>query len=211
MVTGAKNSRAIKSPHHSALPTRKSPTQTHPDRKNSAAHWNWARYYHAELGRFISRDPIGYVDGMNLYRAYFVPGTVDPNGTHTREECLQAYTTALFLCHMLYNKCMSEGGGYDGGLGGLATWLFCESAKQSCDIGAESAYYACLALAEEGPGPGTVLCGGGLIVVGGVICCLDTPAPGPADCVGGPIVALGVTVICSDDEDKGGGPPAPGG
>jgi RHS repeat-associated protein len=81
MVTGAKNSPAFKSPHHSALPTRKSPTQTHPHRKNSTAHWNWARYYHAELGRFISRDPIGYVDGMNLYRPYFVPGAVDPTGT----------------------------------------------------------------------------------------------------------------------------------
>ena len=39
-----------------------------------------ARYYHAELGRFISRDPIGYVDGMSLYRAYFVPGGADPSG-----------------------------------------------------------------------------------------------------------------------------------
>ena len=89
MVTGAKTSRAFKSPHHSALPTRKSPTQTHPDRKNSAAHWNWARYYHAELGRFISRDPIGYVDGMNFYRAYFVAGDVDPDGTNLHESvCL---------------------------------------------------------------------------------------------------------------------------
>ena len=33
-----------------------------------------ARYYHAELGRFVSRDPFGYVDGMNSYRAYFVLG-----------------------------------------------------------------------------------------------------------------------------------------
>ena len=39
-----------------------------------------ARYYHAELGRFIARDPSGYVDGMNLYRAYFIPGGMDPNG-----------------------------------------------------------------------------------------------------------------------------------
>ncbi len=37
--------------------------------------------YHAALGRFISRDPIGYVDGMSLYRAYFVPGALDPEGT----------------------------------------------------------------------------------------------------------------------------------
>ena len=39
-----------------------------------------ARFFHAELGVFISRDPIGYIDGMNLYRAYFVPSDVDPLG-----------------------------------------------------------------------------------------------------------------------------------
>ena len=38
------------------------------------------RYYSAELGRFVSRDPIGYVDGMNLYRGYFVPNMLDPSG-----------------------------------------------------------------------------------------------------------------------------------
>lgn len=42
-----------------------------------------ARYYHAEMGRFISRDPIGYVDGMSLYRGYFVPGGTDPLGLLT--------------------------------------------------------------------------------------------------------------------------------
>ena len=39
-----------------------------------------ARYYSPDLGRFISRDPLGFVDGMSLYRAYFAPGHVDPNG-----------------------------------------------------------------------------------------------------------------------------------
>ena len=80
MVTAAKNSTSPSSPHHSALATRKSPAQTNPDRSDSTVRWNRARYYHAELGRFISRDPIGYVDGMNLYRAYFVPQGVDPRG-----------------------------------------------------------------------------------------------------------------------------------
>ena len=80
MVTAAKNSTTLKSPHRSALATRNSPTQTHLCRNNSTARWNRARYYHAELGRFISRDPIGYVDGMNLYRAYFVPSGFDPSG-----------------------------------------------------------------------------------------------------------------------------------
>ena len=39
-----------------------------------------ARYYSAELGRFLGRDPIGYADGYNLYRGYFVPGGMDPSG-----------------------------------------------------------------------------------------------------------------------------------
>jgi len=39
-----------------------------------------ARYYDATLGRFVGRDPLGYVDGMSLYGGYFVPGGVDPSG-----------------------------------------------------------------------------------------------------------------------------------
>ena len=39
-----------------------------------------ARYYDPQTGEFISRDPLGYVDGMSQYRAYFVPGAVDPTG-----------------------------------------------------------------------------------------------------------------------------------
>ena len=73
MVTGAKNPTSTKRPHHTALPSRKKPIQTHPDRCDPRKRLNRARFYHAELGRFISRDPIGYVDGMSLYRAYFVP------------------------------------------------------------------------------------------------------------------------------------------
>ena len=38
------------------------------------------RYYHPTLGQWINRDPAGYADGMNLYRAYFVPGMMDPSG-----------------------------------------------------------------------------------------------------------------------------------
>ena len=39
-----------------------------------------ARYYDPSTGEFISRDPLEYVDGMSQYRAYFVPGIVDPFG-----------------------------------------------------------------------------------------------------------------------------------
>jgi RHS repeat-associated protein len=38
------------------------------------------RYVHAQLGRFVSRDPSGYVDGMSLYAAYFLLNGTDPMG-----------------------------------------------------------------------------------------------------------------------------------
>ncbi|MBF0202013.1 MAG: RHS repeat-associated core domain-containing protein [Desulfamplus sp.] len=43
-----------------------------------------ARYYSVELGRFVGRDPLGYVDGMSLYRGYFVVNGVDPRGESVR-------------------------------------------------------------------------------------------------------------------------------
>ena len=40
-----------------------------------------ARYYDAEQGRFISRDPAGYIDGSGLYNGYFAWGfAMDPTG-----------------------------------------------------------------------------------------------------------------------------------
>ncbi len=46
----------------------------------SGLHYFRARYWDPALGRFLARDPIGYVDGMNLYQGYFVHGGVDPSG-----------------------------------------------------------------------------------------------------------------------------------
>ena len=39
-----------------------------------------ARMYSVTLGRFVSRDPIGYVNGYGLYLSYFVPNDLDPSG-----------------------------------------------------------------------------------------------------------------------------------
>jgi len=39
-----------------------------------------ARMYSPESGRFVSRDPIGYVDGFSFYRNYFVSSGTDPSG-----------------------------------------------------------------------------------------------------------------------------------
>jgi RHS repeat-associated protein len=43
------------------------------------------RYYDAELGRFASRDPLQYVDGMSMYRGYYVPNGMDPTGLYDYE------------------------------------------------------------------------------------------------------------------------------
>jgi RHS repeat-associated protein len=50
-----------------------------------------ARYFDAELGRFVSRDPLGYVDGMSMYRGYFVPTAMDPSGWFSCDEDCSKY------------------------------------------------------------------------------------------------------------------------
>ena len=41
-------------------------------------------FINVRMGRFISRDPLGYVDGMSLYGAYFAQGfALDPLGNMT--------------------------------------------------------------------------------------------------------------------------------
>jgi len=42
-----------------------------------------ARMYDSVAGRFCSRDPIGYSDGLNLYRNYFSLAATDPTGLET--------------------------------------------------------------------------------------------------------------------------------
>ena len=49
--------------------------------KETGLYYFRARYYDAELGRFLSRDPTGYPDGLNGYAAYYVPNHQDPSGT----------------------------------------------------------------------------------------------------------------------------------
>ncbi len=39
-----------------------------------------ARYYSSTQGRFIGRDPIGYLGGMSFYLPYFIPNRLDPFG-----------------------------------------------------------------------------------------------------------------------------------
>jgi len=43
-------------------------------------HYFRARWMSPSAGRFITRDPIGYVDGPSLFRAFFIMDATDPRG-----------------------------------------------------------------------------------------------------------------------------------
>ena len=61
--------------------TRRKPSPKQSATPNTSLLLIRARYYNSQLGQFISRDPLGYVDGMSQYWAYFVPGATDAKGT----------------------------------------------------------------------------------------------------------------------------------
>lgn len=53
-----------------------------------------ARYFDPEGGRFINRDPIEYIDGMNLYAGYFAQRfMIDPAGTTVKSPIVKGITT----------------------------------------------------------------------------------------------------------------------
>ena len=59
-----------------------------------------ARYYSPSIGRFISRDPIGYKGGINVY-AYVNNNPVnkiDPLGLRSVEECRRKYRNCKLGC-----------------------------------------------------------------------------------------------------------------
>ena len=77
-----------------------------------------ARMYDSFSGRFVSRDPAGYIDGESQYRAYFALKFTDPSGLHfatgrciTCEWGEAGYTSnyaavaEITLCGSLNNDC----------------------------------------------------------------------------------------------------------
>ncbi len=50
-----------------------------------------ARYYEPTTGEFCSKDPLEYVDGMSLYRGYFVPSSIDFSGMTTMSTASDKY------------------------------------------------------------------------------------------------------------------------
>ena len=70
------------------------------------------RYYHAQMGRFVSRDPMGHMDGMSLYGAYFAPDGLDPLGTAVINDPLPARSlgncTTTTSTHLISRCTFSE-------------------------------------------------------------------------------------------------------
>ena len=58
-----------------------------------------ARYYSSNQGRFISRDPLGYVDGTSLYAGYFGAGfNLDPMGLKDTPACRAQFMKEVSSC-----------------------------------------------------------------------------------------------------------------
>ena len=76
-----------------------------------------ARMYSPKLGRFVSRDPIGYVDGFGLYSGYFIPNELDPLGLSKCPDANQILKSLLsnpkggfqHQINSLYNQLSQEG------------------------------------------------------------------------------------------------------
>jgi len=65
----------------SALKPRKTPPDNNSFPTNRIRSLLRARYYDPHTAEFLSTDPLEYVDGMSLFRGYFVGVGVDANGT----------------------------------------------------------------------------------------------------------------------------------
>ncbi|WP_229755034.1 RHS repeat-associated core domain-containing protein [Pseudomonas koreensis] len=91
-------------------------------------HYNRHRYYDPSVARFVSRDPIGYAGGINLYQYAISPTQwVDPNGlcsstlnrelggkAHDKMQAhhliSRAHSTPIHGCHRYYGGASSDSG-----------------------------------------------------------------------------------------------------
>jgi len=71
-----------------------------------------ARMYSPGPGRFIGRDPAGYVDGLGLYMAYFVPNGADPYGLITIKEVEELFQKEMEEALKRQRERKREQGGY---------------------------------------------------------------------------------------------------
>ncbi len=91
-----------------------------------------ARYYSTEQGRFISRDPLGYVDGMGLYAGYFASMFgLDPSGMQCLMFCKCEYECLLYYKSLDDLKILK--------VKLAAAWKTRDAARQAVDAGLATA------------------------------------------------------------------------
>jgi len=99
--------------------------------------------YDPGVGRFCSRDPIGYSDGLGLQTVYFVPFGTDPSGEKftdphsptTKSECLDWYNESVRECYTIPWYRIWE--------------------RHECIQAKRDAYVGCVKRATDIPPPGT--------------------------------------------------------
>ncbi len=62
------------------------------------------RYFSADLGRFVGRDSLGYVDGVSLYQAYFAPNGLDALGNCECCCCPESLSTSPITAAQLIQQ-----------------------------------------------------------------------------------------------------------
>jgi RHS repeat-associated protein len=100
--------------------------------KETGLYYFRARYYSGSLGRFIGRDPLGYVDGYQMYMAFFAPNWLDAYGLSIGDQndiektfrCMSELQSCLdkcpkcpeekavdcqLKCQVAYSACMQGG------------------------------------------------------------------------------------------------------
>jgi len=109
VVTTLNNSTEQPTARSAVRSTRQKPSPTQPALPKPSLVYKRARYFNAEIGIFIGRDPIGYIDGMSLYRGYFVPNKVDPDGQIARPAiCATVCIGSYFCWEPIYNACKNR-------------------------------------------------------------------------------------------------------
>ena len=88
VVTTLKKSEPQKWTWSGARFTRQTASKKQLDTSNRLQLYKRARFYDPTTGEFITKDPLEYVDGMSMYRGYFIDSGTDPSGLSlTQEQC----------------------------------------------------------------------------------------------------------------------------
>jgi RHS repeat-associated protein len=103
-----------------------------------------ARLYDSVGGRFVSRDPLGYTDGANLYGSYFAIRRQDPSGMKSASECaaIRGHCTGAAFDGL--RKCR-EDADKDGWGRAVLKKAICQAEYVARTGKCESAYAICLA------------------------------------------------------------------